>query len=303
MHLTDEEIALFIDKSYADIDVDGVVEHLKRCRRCFDLYRDSARDSAVWSMSPGEFALSAEIANVGKAVASRDAVFQEKPNATDGSRRSHGGWRYAVAVVTVALVVAAAVVFFGEGDRREAAAPDHVVGTIQIAVESAAPHWAMIIPGGEMVPAKPTVVYRSGAVVENDSLRSAIKRLIQSYEPGSPDVEVARWLIRGLLATGQIDAAGDYTRDARQAHPNDTELTMLGALIAFRDGDYAGSERLLVDVVAESPGNAVAMFNLAVALYHQGRSTEASDILAQIMSGPGPLAHRVDSLQKMISAP
>ncbi len=301
--MTPEEIALFIEEAYAEIAEDRVVEHLRGCKRCFALYQDSARDSGIWGSSPDVFAPSPEAVTAGRellsSVRSGEQDDRSRTRRRNISRGWWGRWQYGVGVVGITLVVA---VWFG-GNRAvtHPSLASDITNPIRVAVERASSYGPMVIPGGENGLGVESTVYRSGFVEENDSLSASMLKLLTTYQAGDPSREVARWLIRGLLATGQVDAARDYSRDARQLYPEDGELTTLAALIAYHDRDYGASEKLLREVVGHDSDDVVALYNLAVTLHEQAQSADAAKILIRISTRhQGPLADRADSLLAVI---
>ncbi|UCG52415.1 MAG: hypothetical protein JSW58_02360, partial [Candidatus Latescibacterota bacterium] len=247
-HPTVEDIARLIEGRLGEIDRARVVAHMRTCKGCFEKYQDSAVLQGLWETGAPGFDSTKELVRAGGHVTARDSDTVdtgrvERPSVS----RSWFKRPAPVAAVAAALVfVVVGGYWLGSRDRSGIPALDPSVLTpVKAAVETASGWGPIILPGGEDGVGNNGSIYRSGYVRLDDPLNTSLTLLYEEYQRGSPSQDVAYWLVAGHVATGQIDAARDFVADARKRYPNDQRIVVVEAIVAYLDGEYDRSEKLL----------------------------------------------------------
>lgn len=302
-HLTDEEIARFIDGAQGPPDRTKVLGHLRSCKRCFEIYQDTAICRGLWSFGRSTFESINERADIEKELVSHGLMSEGtmEGEARSVSRPSYKGrLRYRLIAVCVAVLLAV-VLWISNVDRmRDPRLDPAMLTPVRAAIETASKWGRIVIPGGEESLNGRVTVYRSGSVPLNDSLMISLNYLYETYQQGGPSREVTYWLMAGYVATGQVDAARDLlvSDEERTEYLSDSSIAILEALIAYMDGKYNKSEALFRKILEVEPDNPVAGINLAIVLDEQGDDEEAREILLRIQDhhAGSPLAARAQSI-------
>ncbi|MCK4304406.1 MAG: hypothetical protein KAY24_09235 [Candidatus Eisenbacteria sp.] len=280
-HILEETLAALIDGQLGSEDEAKAREHLIVCRYCYAAYAEAVHHRTIELDDPNAFAPSPEMVTLGNAVPA------DRPAARDSQGRWGRESRWlptlprpvalGLPVAAVALLAAFLMILPPPHDPGD----DPLAGNIrciqQLVIQASAR--GMILPGGETVSGDQTPVYRSGAAAGNGEPSSAVNALAEAYEQGNLSRLLAFWLVSGQVAQGQLGSARAYAREARKRFPNDTRLTILEAVIAYRESDLPRAERLLRDVLDQDQSNAVALFNLGLLLSERGRRGEAAQLL------------------------
>ncbi|MFH1756003.1 MAG: tetratricopeptide repeat protein [Candidatus Latescibacterota bacterium] len=266
------------------------------------MYRDSARDLSLWNADPGIFKPTQDLIDLGKGFL--------PGNVLDRSVEDHGkrprrwglvaplGLRYATIAMAV-VVLLTGTMWLGRSHLGDASSLDAVItNPVAAAIEVVSARGPIVLPGGENSLAEKPQAYRSASGAVNDSLSASLAHLLKMYQGGDTSRDVSYWLVAGLLASGQVDAARDYGRQALVEHPKDNAIVTLVALVAYSASDYDESQRLLDRVIQRDPDNAVALINLGIVLLEEGEAERARRIFEQIRTQypDAPLAHRAESL-------
>lgn len=111
------------------------------------------------------------------------------------------------------------------------------------------------------------------------SFRSAL-----GLSPGSTDILAL--LVQALQLSGQIDAARAVVTRARAATPDDPELAVIEARLAFRTGDPARALSLLNAVVERDPGHINANLQLATIIGDGDRATVNAGLERAVAAHP-----------------
>jgi Flp pilus assembly protein TadD len=268
--------------------------HLGRCRECVGAYTEAVRYRSAWLHEPQSFTVPVDLQNAAGAIAEPgSATDRARPANTGRQGRSGGGLtsllsgllpqRRALATAmtvtatvaaTIALLAVILVVALQQRPTREA----EPLAPLRLAMVEASAA-GMILPGIEAQELPSLPAYRSGLSIEDKGLRTALTDLAnrRSEEPENQDL--AFWLVAGNLAAGQIDNAGVFARQARQAFPEDDRLPVLEAIIAYRRSELDRAEELLRAAILRNPDDGVARFNLAILLRERGGESEARLLL------------------------
>lgn len=280
-HLTDGDIARFIEGRLDAADIKRIAEHLRTCKRCFEWYQDSAVCSWLFESGSPAFASTAELAEAGFGVTPEA---HDTGTAREGRVRFSPKWRLAFRIAAVCVVVCAAALIWHRSVERngEYSVSAADLAPIRAALETASRWGPCVLPGGERHLEEPGPVYRSGAVPLNDSLESSLERLYNIYRTGKASSDAAYYLVAGKYATGQVDIARDLASYARERYPGDPRIAVVEALIAYTDGDHGRSATLLRAILEKDPDAPVASLNLAIVLAAQGNLGEARTILESV---------------------
>jgi hypothetical protein len=121
-----------------------------------------------------------------------------------------------------------------------------------------------------------------GVVSSSDSLNAQLVRLGTEYRPGSSTArEAYRFCATQLAASGPSTASASVAEALRDT-PDDPDLRVLGAAIAYRQDDLAGAEHLLRQVLERDAGDALARLDLALVRQARGDTAGARLELAQL---------------------
>ena len=261
-------------------------QHLCRCRSCFAACAEAVRYRSAWLHEPESFSVPADLQRAAAAIA-------EPGRAADRTLPARIGWQGRVArglasslsrllpprralasVVAAVVLVAVLLVALQRSPTHEPATLDSV--RLAMVEASAA---GMILPGTESDELPSLPAYRSGLTNEDETLRNALADLARRRVEQPENQDYAFWLVAGNLAAGQIDNAGVFVRQARQAFPDDIRLPVLEAIIAYRRSELDRAEELLREAIRRDPDDEVARFNLAILLRERGGESEARFLL------------------------
>lgn len=285
--MTEEDFVRLIDGTLQESDRIRIKAHLRSCKRCFQIYRDSAIYSGLWVTGEQDFKSSEELVETGLQIASLNgAADPELSRSSRGGKQIRNSKRrrllisMAAVVVLIVIGVGIKLLYRNSGNRLD----QFLVSPVRRAVETASMWSDLVIPGGENALTGNGSVYRSGHVPLSDSLKSSLGRLADTYTAGDASVEAITWLIAGYYSTGQMDMARDLVSESHDRYEKNSKLAILEALIAYSDGEYARAETILRRVTEVEPANYAAQINLAVVLRDQGKTDEARGVLAATLS-------------------
>ncbi|HEX5133408.1 MAG TPA: tetratricopeptide repeat protein [Candidatus Krumholzibacteria bacterium] len=277
LHLTDEQLASLADNSLEGADRGLLLEHLRACPTCRETFRDTIRYRAMLLADASLFR------------APDDAV-RDARRIGEGNRRREPrvlpGIRWlltpgALAGLTAAAMVVTAIALWqsGYGPHR----PDYarLFQPLQQATASASSEGSIVLPGAEDVAATASPLYRSGHVEPSEAIDSALDELMRAYR-NRPNQEIAHWLITGCLATGDVERAAIYARDARLRFPDESRFVVLDAIVAYRSNEMDRAEHLLQSALENDPDNGAAMLNLALVQYEMGQADSARRTLEMV---------------------
>jgi tetratricopeptide (TPR) repeat protein len=270
LHLTDEQLASLADDSLTGPDRGLLLEHLRSCPACHEVFRDTVRYRAMLLSDASIFR------------APDDAV-RDARRIGESRRRTESrvlpGIRWlltpgALAGLAAAALIVTAVGLWHSGFRPVKDDYRDVFQPLRQAALSASSEGSIVLPGTEDAAATSAPLYRTGRVEPDAAIQTALDELMRAYQ-NRPDPDVAHWLISGYLATGDVDRASIYARDARLRFPEDTRFTVLDAIVAYRSDDMDRAERLLQSALETDPGNGAALLNLALVQYEMGQVASA----------------------------
>jgi hypothetical protein len=238
---------------------------VRACRKCFEVYRDSALDRKLWEAGEGRFEHDERLIAAGRVLATQG-------RAPLGDRRllhSAGrGWFFgrplrAVAAVAGVAVVVAASAWLLHTSRAPGVSPDAAaLAQVRRAVEHATLQGPFIYPGTENMKVTEAPVYRSGDVPMTDSLRAALSYLYDKYERGDATADEAYWLAAGNVATGDLDMAKDLIKGMRQRFPAEHRLLIVSAIVAAERDDVPQAIELLNEALHANPDDEAVRKNL-----------------------------------------
>lgn len=293
LHLTDEQLASLADDSLSGSGRGLLMEHLRSCPDCREALRETVRYRAMLLADASIFR------------APERALQDARRIAETSHRREHRvfpGIRWvmtpgALGGLAAAVMIVAAVALWQAGFRPNGTDYDELFVPLRQAAASASAEGSILLPGVEDAAATTLPAYRSGRVEAGKAIQSALDGLVRAYRD-HPDADVAHWLISGYLATGDVERASIYTRDARLRFPDQARFTVLDAIVAYRSDDMDRAERLLQSALESDPDNGAAMLNLALVQYEMGQVDSARRTLEMVRSSfPGsPLEARASTL-------
>jgi tetratricopeptide (TPR) repeat protein len=290
------------------LDDARIWDHIKICKRCFDVYRDSCVNLGLWLAGESDLEPKDDLIRAGAALAHEG---QSGANARAGKNHPKFPFnirkirRLSLAAVIVAVVVLAATAWLGNlGQRSRPGLSDEFLAPVRAAVETASTWGTIVLPGGERFLELETHVYRSGYVPLSEPLESSLDSLYVAYRGPDRSSDVAYWLGAGMFATGQIDLARTLVDDAMADYPDDPRIATLEALIAYTEGDHKQAEALFENVLDSTPHDPVAGIDYAVVLVELGKHNQARAVLNDVVARhPGtPLAQRANSILLDIEA-
>lgn len=293
LHLTEEQLASLADDSLTGADRGLLLEHLRSCPACHEALRETVRYRAILLTDASVFRAPDQAVRLARRIG--EARRRPEPRALPGIR-----WLLtpgALAGLSAAVMIVAAVGLWHAGFRPAGSDYDALFQPLRQAAASASSEGSIVLPGAEDAAATTTPLYRSGYVEPSEAIETALDELMRAYR-NDPSPDVAHWLITGYLATGDVERASIYTRDARLRFPDETRFTVLDAIVAYRSDDMDRAERLLTSALDSDPDNGAAMLNLALVQYEMGQTDSARRTLELVKSHfPGsPLEQRANVL-------
>lgn len=281
-HLPWEKLALYAEGNGRP---DGEERrHLSRCRKCHAAYAEAVRYRAASLAEPEVFALPAEIAEAGVAVA-------------HGGHSAGGRHRRTVrrrllprAALAGAALAALFLVLFPFLPGDESALDPALLHPIRLALAETSAS-GMILSGVERHGGAPRVAYRSGHPPEDDEALVHSLRTLNGLYAGNPeDADVATWLVAAYLATGQLENARDFVNESRKRFPSHAMLIGLEVSIAYRESDLDRAESLLRDALGSDGTDPALLFNLGLLLGERGEMEESRHLLERAADSGGTLA-------------
>src|SRR5207248_2554892 len=77
-----------------------------------------------------------------------------------------------------------------------------------------------------------------------------------------------------LLAQGRLDAAKQHVETANQIDPKSRQTRLLRAMVARREKSYSAAEKILEELLRESPADEFSADQLALVLIEQSEPTQ-----------------------------
>jgi hypothetical protein len=244
------------------LDDARIWDHIKICKRCFDVYRDSCVNLGLWLAGESDLEPKDDLIRAGAALAHEG---QSGANARAGKNHPKFPFnirkirRLSLAAVIVAVVVLAATAWLGNlGQRSRPGLSDEFLAPVRAAVETASTWGTIVLPGGERFLELETHVYRSGYVPLSEPLESSLDSLYVAYRGPDRSSDVAYWLGAGMFATGQIDLARTLVENVLDSTPHDPVAGIDYAVVLVELGKHNQARAVLNDVVARHPGTPLA---------------------------------------------
>jgi len=271
-------LAELADGTLAQADAIQVRKHLAECRSCMAAYADAVRYRAAWLAEPEGFALEKNMRSV-----AMNPSRVEKSVARRISRRIV--WPLAAAAAVVVAVIAlipdrSPSLSFSLPPRiREASGWSSATG--------------LVLPGAEQHANDVRPERRSGRTAVSSELEREVQTTIDAYEDSARGPESGARVVAALLATGEVDAASDYSRECLRRRPRDVPLLVFAADAGYRSNNLAGAETLLRRAKEVAPRDPVVTLDLALVLRQSGKRDEARALLGHASrSRVGPIAAR-----------
>jgi len=280
-HLTPDVLARLADQDWSHL-TPAERRHLAVCQECRDAVVEAAGvaheyQRAVAPLPPPDLSATILARTTGRR-----------------HRRRRRGWALAAAAVPIAAALVLVLTTNLPGNRPSAV----LIGPIQIALADRALE-SMQFP--DLAASSAEVAFR-GEAGRPSPVRSAIQDLAAAYRDDPDQARVAQWLVGGYLALDDLPTARLYADDALRHRPRDGRLLAAAGIVAFRQGQYARSDSLLMAALKAGHDGDDVRFNLAVLKLEQGRRRDAVTILRQLAdSGDGDLAARAESLLQRIT--
>lgn len=284
-HLTEEEIALFIEEQYDEIDRKRIYDHLRGCKQCFTEYLDATRFRGTWISDGEPLESSRDLVDAGTRLVLKNTNHGQVHESRPAPSRKASRRKWSIALAGVLAVLLFSVAWLTKMDRGESIQDlSSIVGPIRTAADWASTHSSIVIPGSEFSFDANSPAYRTNPALEDESISSSLLTLVDLYENHPDSRDVLFWLCKGFLATGRLTVAETYLKEARRLYPDDREISLLSALAEYFKGNTETSEQLLRGVLSQEPGNAVALMNLAVILIDRNEISEAHTICNKIQT-------------------
>ncbi len=289
-----DDIARLLEDRLDEIDRARVLTHICACRHCHRLFQDSAIELGLVESG----GLRVEGWREDLVGAGSRAIGSERVH---GRIEDHAGTpgrhprRRSIASRTsraLALVTAAAVIGWGawfsvRTVNRSPSLDPGILSTIEDAVRAFSATNEFVLPGGEDFVAGNLPAYRairgSQFSMPDEPLQSAIDALHKRYHDGGESPDVAYWLVAGYLSKHRLGAARVYITDARRLFPEDPQLMVLDAIIAYADGALDRSETLLRSARAANSDSPVILLDLAIVLGERRETAEARELLTAVL--------------------
>jgi hypothetical protein len=281
-HLSPEEIARLAEGQTPPESAEPLLHHLSRCRSCMAAYVEAVRYRAAWLAAPEAFKPPEELVAAGVRV--------RFPPPTPG--RTNSRWRRWIPAAAGLLVVA----FGARWAWLAANAPIEMSREVRarLAAESTS---GLLLPGvrtlnTDVGPPTRGAESTDGAVPSSDSLNAQFGRLKTEYRAGSSTArEAYRFCATQLAASGPNTASASVAEALRDS-PDDRDLHVLGAAIAFRQDDLAGAEHLLRQVLERDAGDALVRLDLALVRQARGDTAGVRLELEQLAKRRGVIGDR-----------
>ena len=282
-HLTEDEIALFVEGSFNELDRTNAYEHLRGCPQCFEDYKDAAIGRGIWETEREYFGEHPELVSAGLKIAGDNVDGRERSGRNSVRSRSLFGKTRLLAIAACAVILIIAAVWLPKEIGRKDTMPGEstAIQAVLAVAEMASSQSEIVFPGTENSFNPDLPNYRSGIEYDNH-LVSSLTELEESNNKGSASRDNLFWLATGFLATRQVAHAKKYINIARAQYPNDTELDVLNALVLFFDGNPDEAEKILRNAHSTHPDDAVSHINLCVVLLEQDKTSEARKLLEDL---------------------
>ena len=281
-HLTAEEIASLAEGTLTRKRAASFHLHLADCAGCAAAWAEVVRYRAAWLRRRKSFELPSDV--------SADLARDSGPNPMPA--RPHARFRRWVpaAGAATAVVVAGAWALLARSGAPTLGFK--LPQAVRAGVESSSAR-ELVLPGGERHADRPAGEMRSGAGSGSPELARELDMLTSRYEAGDRSADAAGRLVAALLATGDLEAANAYAREALRAHPGDVRLLVLMADLKYRASDLAAAERYLRGAQEIAPRDPLVGLDLALVMRERGDALGAREGFERVSAhGPGPLAER-----------
>ena len=285
-HLTHDELALLVEGRAGDA-AEGFRNHLSHCKSCYEAYQEAVEFRAR-ALAGKEPHAPPELIQNGRNVPLRRG---KKKGVT---RRPRG--RVIIASLGGLAVLATVWVLFGPGvAEKSLTSVDVAVVQKYLAANSGQ---GLVFPELSGAEAGPT--YRGApASAEVERVVGELKKAYQEKRASAADDLF--WLAAAELASGRLDSARPYLREALAAHPEDARFLKLDAILAYRDNRLTDAEADLRKVLQKDANDSEAEYNLGLVLIEKGNTAEGLSHLQRVSEDKeSPLHERaravIDSL-------
>lgn len=259
----------------------ATLDHLAGCAECQSAWAEAARYHGARALEGEGYFVPEELA------ARARALMGSRELAGSTSRRF---WRPVPAFSTGGALLAAVLALFvlfpglrGTDQSGLPNGPDDPRTLIHSVLESQSA-WGMVYPGVTDSGDYGHTVYRSGDGADQ-SLQDALGQMNELLGEGSVDPDDTWWLAAGNLAAGRLGLAADQVHQALRTSPDHLRLLHLEAITAWQLSEFERAEHALRRILALSPADSTAMFNLALVQIDTGRQSDADEVLQQLAAG------------------
>lgn len=260
-HLSDEEFARLVGA--ATPPEPSVVEHLARCPHCLALLREwhSLRSDGL----RGGDALPNEWLEAALAVPRPEF----RVPAPRRARAVRLAWNLAVASAVAVVVLIGGVRLLDESGLRQG----REVIARQLRYDSS----GGLIYAPDLVPT-PRGTRGNGGTSELDG---ALARLVGRHDSGRWNADQAFWLVAGYLSLGDLNNAGAFLREASRAFPDDSRLTRLAGILAYKRNEPEVAVSRFEEALRVHRDPAT-LYNLSVVRFATGDSTGGVRVLEEL---------------------
>lgn len=281
-HLTAQEMAELVAGTITGERAATLRLHLAGCAGCAAAWAMAVRYRAAWLRRRRAWKPLSDVA----AALARDSGPDPAPVRARAVLRR---WVPAAGVAATIVVVGAWVMF------ARSSAPTlgfQLPPAVRVGIESSSAR-ELVLPGGERHADRPVTEMRSGGSPGSSGFARELDLLNSRYEAGDRSPDASARLVAALLAAGDLEAAGAYSREALRAHPRDARLLVLMADLKYRASDLAAAETYLRTASRIAPRDSIVGLDLALVLQERGNTREAREWFERVAaSGPAPLAER-----------
>ncbi len=122
---------------------------------------------------------------------------------------------------------------------------------------------------------------RSAVLLRNNRVEEGLELLRAQAGSGGENARAVYAVIQTQLRNGQVDEARNYLNELMGQTPGDINLRLIDAALHVAEGDQAGSETILRDLIAANPGVEAPVSQLYVQLRRTGRVADARTVLTE----------------------
>lgn len=135
------------------------------------------------------------------------------------------------------------------------------------------------------VPSEQYLVWLYFAYEGNREIEKGIDKLEEHLKKETDSVMARTYLANGYAQTGKYKQAEEHYLHVIEIESGNTLILNNLAYVKIENGDYVGAEKYARQALQSMPGNQTVIDTLANALLKQGRSQEASTLIAPLING------------------